>query len=203
MNRQSSARTLQVMGVLVFAVLSWRRAVSSDVPWWPSVLAAVALVAAIAAGVWWWSRRDDGKRRRTVTARPGWHTQAVWAEETLGASLAQLGASARKVRGGTRLTFAWSASGVEVWRGDDVLLSRPWSQVWTITATTGRAASTGNPAVELVTRESVRIVLVPTRRPDGGMLPASASQVDALVGELRAAREAAGSAVTPSHDGTS
>lgn len=203
MNRQSIARTLQAVGVLCFAVLSWRRAVSSEEPWWPPVLAAVVLVAAIAAGVWWWSRRDDGKRRRTVAARPGWHTQAVWAEETLGASLAQLGASARKVRGGTRLTFAWSASGVEVWRGDDVLLSRPWSQVWTITATTGRAASTGNPAVELVTRESVRIVLVPTRRPDGGMLPASPSQVDALVGELRAAREAAASAVTPSQDGVS
>ena len=191
MNRQSTARTLQVVGVLIFAVLSWRRAVTSDVPWWPSVLAAIVLVAAIAAGVWWWSRRDDGKRRRTVAARPGWHTQAVWAEETLGAALAQLGAPAGKLRGGTRLTFAWSASGVELWRGDDVLLSLPWSQVWTITRTTGRAASTGNPAVELVTPETVRVVVVPTRRPDGGMLPASAAQVDALVATLRDARRAA------------
>jgi len=190
-NRQSTARTLQVVGVLIFAVLSWRRAVTSDVPWWPSVLAAVVLVAVIAAGVWWWSRRDDGKRRRTVAARPGWHTQAVWAEETLGSALAQLGASAGKLRGGTRLTFAWSASGVELWRGDDVLLSLPWSQVWTITRTTGRAASTGNPAVELVTPETVRVVVVPTRRPDGGMLPASAAQVDALVATLRDARQAA------------
>ena len=191
MNRQSTARTLQVVGVLIFAVLSWRRAVTSDVPWWPSVLAAIVLAAAIAAGVWWWSRRDDGKRRRTVAARPGWHTQAVWAEETLGSALAQLGASAGKIRGGTRLTCAWSASGIELWRGDAVLLSLPWTQVWTITRTTGRAASTGNPAVELVTPETVRVVVVPTRRPDGGMLPASAAQVDALVATLRDARRAA------------
>ncbi|MBO3089415.1 hypothetical protein [Cellulomonas dongxiuzhuiae] len=191
MNRQSTARTLQVLGVLVFAVLSWRRAVSSDGPWWPSALAAVVLVAAIAAGVWWWSRRDDGRRRRTVAARPGWHTHAVWAEETLGASLAQLSAPAGKVRGGTRLTFAWSSSGVELWRGEAVLLSLPWTQVWTITSTTGRAASTGNPAVELVTPEAVRVVVVPTRRPDGGMLPASAAQVAGLVALLREARQAA------------
>ncbi|MCM0639539.1 hypothetical protein [Cellulomonas wangsupingiae] len=191
MNRQSTARTLQVVGVLVLVALSWRRAVSSEGSWWPSALVAVVLVAAIAAGVWWWSRRDDGKRRRTVAARPGWHTHAVWAEETLGASLAQLGAPDRKVRGGARLTFAWSASGVELWRGEAVLLRVPWSQVWTITRTTGRAASTGNPAVELVTPEAVRLVVVPTRRPDGGMLPASAAQVDGLVATLRDARQAA------------
>lgn len=191
MNRQSTSHALRILGVLILVVLAWRRSLTSDEPWWPAVLAGLALVAVIAAGVWWWSRRDDGVRTEAASARPGWRTQGVWADETLGAALTQLGASAGKVRGGTRLTFAWSASGVELWRGKAVVATLPWERVWTVTRTTGHAASTGNPAVEIVTRESVSLVLVPTRRPDGGMLPARAAQVDALVAELRGARESA------------
>ncbi|UZN03047.1 hypothetical protein [Cellulomonas sp. S1-8] len=201
MNQQSTSRALRVVGVLILAGLAWRKSLTSDEPWWPAVLATLVLVAVITAGVWWWSRRDDGVRKVAVGARPGWRTQAVWSDTTLGTALTQLGASAGKVRSGTRLTFAWSASDVELWRGQAVVATLPWDQVWTITRTTGYAASTGNPAVEIVTRETVRIVLVPTRRPDGGMLPASAAQVEALVAELQSAREAAEHA-TPTQPGS-
>jgi len=188
-NRQSTGLTLRILGVAAFAVLAWRKAITSDEPWWPPALAAVAVVALVVGGVWWWTRRADSTRRRAVAARPGWRTQAVWADATLGAALTQLGVTAGRIRGGTRLTLAWSSTEVQLWRGGTVLAALPWDRVWTITRTVGQAASTGNPAVELVTSETFRIVLVPTRRPDGGMLPATAAQVDALVGALREARQ--------------
>lgn len=197
MSTHRTSLALRITGVVILAVLAWRRAATSDEPWWPPALGAVAVVAAIVAGVWWWSRRDDGAQQRAAAARPGWRTQAVWADATLGAALAQLGAGGVKVRGGTKLTVAWSASEVELRRRDAVVATLPWHAVWTITRTVGHAASTGNPAVELVTRETVRLVLVPARRPDGGMLPATAAQVDALVGELRTARESAPAPAVP------
>lgn len=197
MNRRSTSMALLIVGVAAFAVAAWRKTVTSDEPWWPSWLGALAVVGAAALGVWWWTRRDDGTRRTAVAARPGWTTQAVWADSTLGDSLRTLGASTGKVRGGTRMTLAWSATELQLWRGQAVVLALPWEQVWTVTRTVGQAASTGNPAVELVTRESVRLVVVPARRPDGGMLPATNAQVDALVGVLREARQGTGTPAPP------
>lgn len=197
MNNQSASRILRIVGVVILVALAWRRAATSDEPWLPSVLGAVAVVGLVVAAVWWSGRRADGVRRQAVAARPGWRTQAVWADTTLGATLDQLGAAAGKVRGGTRLTLAWSTTEVQLWRGPTVLTSVPWDQVWTITRTVGQAASTGNPAVELVLRDTVRLVVVPARRPDGGMLPASAAQADILVEELRAARHAADAPAPP------
>ncbi|GIG40641.1 hypothetical protein [Cellulomonas phragmiteti] len=197
MNRQSTSLALRIVGVAAFAVVAWRKTVTSDEPWWPSWLGALAVIGAIVLGVWWWTRRDDGTRRAAVAARPGWTTRAVWADATLGDSLRTLGATPGKVRGGTRMTLAWSATELQLWRGQTVVLTLPWEQVWTITRTVGQAASTGNPAVELVTRESARFVVVPARRPDGGMLPATGAQVDALVGTLREARQGSGTSVPP------
>lgn len=188
MNRKSTSLALRIVGVTALAVAAWRKTVTSDEPWWPSWLGALAVVGAIVLGVWWWTRRDDGTRRKAVATRPGWTTQAVWADATLGETLRALGASAGKVRGGTRMTLAWSATDLQLWKGQDVVLTLPWDEIWTVTRTVGQAASTGNPAVELVTRESVRIVVVPARRPDGGMLPATGAQVDALVQTLREGR---------------
>lgn len=189
MNRRTTNLVLRVVGVAALAVAAWRKTLTSQEPWWPSWLGALAVVGAIVLGVWWWTRRDDRTRRETVAARPGWTTQAVWADVTLGDALRSLGASTGKVRGGTRMTLAWSADEVQLWRGEAVVVTLPWEQVWTITRTVGHAASTGNPAVEMVTRESVRLVVVPARRPDGGMLPATGAQVDALVGALREGRQ--------------
>lgn len=189
MKNRHTARTLQIVGVVCLVLASWRKTTASGDGIWSTVLLAIALLAVIGGGVWWWTRRDDTARKQTVADRPGWRTQAVWADATLGAALAQLGVTAGKIRGGTRLTFAWSATEAQLWRGGTVLAAVPWGDVLTVTRTIGQAASTGNPAIELITRATVRIVLVPTRRPDGGMLPASAAQVDALVAQLRELRQ--------------
>ena len=191
MSRRPGARALQTTGVMTFVVLGVRKAIRPDDPWLPSTLGALVIVGAVIAVVWLWSRRADRTGRGANAARPGWRTHAVWADETLGDTLARLGSTADKVRGGTRLTLAWSGTSLEIARGSTVAARVPWPQVWTITRTEGYAASTGNPAVEIVTRGHARFIVVPARRPEGGMLPASATQVDSLVAELRSAREGA------------
>ncbi len=197
MSNRTGPRALQIVGLLTLITLGVRKAATSDEPWLPPTLGAVAVIGLTVLGFWLWTRRADRIDRETHAARPGWHTRTVWADESLGATLTGLGASVGKVRGGTRLTLAWTATTLEIRRGANVAATVPWSRVWTITRTTGRARSSGNPAVELITREHARFVLVPARRPDGGMLPASATQVDALVAELRAVREAASVQSTP------
>lgn len=198
MSNRTRSTILQVVGVAALAFAAWRRLVArGDGDVGSIVLVAVLLLVVIGGGVWLWSRRDDSARKQVVAARPGWRTQAVWADATLGATLAALGAAAGKVRGGTRLTLAWSVTHVEVWRGEAVLTSLPWHDVVAIRRTIGQAASTGNPAVELVTGSGASVVVVPTRTPAGGMLPASGGRVDELVGELSAARDAAAARQAP------
>lgn len=192
MNRASVGRVVRVLAVTVLVAAAWRRAATAQEPWWPSVLLALVIVGAVVGGVWWWSRRDDESRGRAVAARAGWQTQAAWADAALGPALTRLGADAGRIRGGTRVTLAWSATEAQLWRGHTVLAELRWDQVWTISRTVGHAASSGNPAVELVTRDLVPLVVVPTRRPDGGMLPATRSQVDDLVQSLREVRNADG-----------
>ena len=188
---------LRVLGVLMLVVLAWRRAAASDSSDALSWVGAAVVIGLVVLGVWWWTHRADQASRGVGAARPGWRTQVVWADETLASALTQLGVTARKMRGGTRLTLAWSGPEVELWRGAALLVTLPWTQVRTITRTTGRAASTGNPAVELVTHDSVALVVVPTRQPAGGMLPATAQQVDGLVTDLRTAREVGAASSTP------
>lgn len=180
------------MGVGVLVWLAWRRSAGSDDPWWLIALVAVALIGAVVGVVWFGARRDRVRRLRLGASQPGLVTHAVWADTTLAQGLRELEVDPGTVRSGTRLTLGWSATDVEIWRGDRRVAAVPWDQVWTITATKGRAASTPNPAVELITRLAVRLVLVPARRSEGGLLPARASGVEALVGRLRAARAAAG-----------
>lgn len=186
MNRAKVA--LRAVAVLV--LLAWRRAAASGGAAVPGIVAGLVVVAVVVGVFWLTSQRADTARRQVVAARPGWLTQAVWADTSLGAEIGRLtGGTSVSLRGGTRMTLAWSPSHVQLWRGEAVVASVPWEQVRDVTRTVGNAASTGNPAVELTTQEGARLVVVPTRRPDVGMLPAGAAQVDGLVGRLRAARE--------------
>lgn len=197
MRNRWTTQLLPTLGVLLLALAAWRRAAQRGDDPLAGVLVGAALVLVVGGVVWWRSRRDDGDRARVTATRPGWSTQAVWADATAGGALRELGALAGKVRGGTRLTLAWSGMQVQVWRGEDVLTTLPWSRVVAVGRTVGHAASTGNPAVELVTDLGVRLVVVPTRGPGGGMLPAPGARVDELVARLRAAREAASAGRTP------
>lgn len=191
MRRSASGLVLRVLGVGVLVWLAWRRSARSDDPWWLVALVAVALVGVVVGMVWFGARRDRARRTRLGASRPGLTTHAVWADTTLAQGLRELEVDPGTIRSGTRLTLGWSATDVQIWRGDRQVAAVGWDQVWTITPTTGRAASTPNPAIELVTRLGVRLVLVPARRPDGGPLPARAAGAEALVGRLRAARAAA------------
>ncbi|MBO3089414.1 hypothetical protein [Cellulomonas dongxiuzhuiae] len=193
MTWQSARAALTTVGVLILVVLAGYWIARSPEPSW-SLLALVVVVGGPVGWFWWKARRDDRARREAAAARPGRRTHAVWADEHLESALADLGATAGGLPGGTRLTLAWSPSGVELWRGRVVLTTLPWTQVATIGRTIGRAASAGNPAVALVTTEAVRLVLVPARHPDGGMLPARVAQVDALAIELEEARNPAADA---------
>lgn len=190
MRRSASGLVLRVLGVGVLVWLAWRRSARSHDPWWLVALAAIALVGVVVGAVWWGARRDSARRARLGASRPGLTTHAVWADTTLAQGLRDLEVDPGTIRTGTRLTLAWSTTDVQIWRGDQQVAAVGWDQVWTITPTTGRAASTPNPAIEMVTRLGVRLVLIPARRPDGGLLPARAAGVEMLVGRLRAARAA-------------
>jgi len=179
---------LRVVGVGVLVWLAWRRGVPEGVPGWVVAVVAGVLVGVVVAVAWFGARRERGHRSRVAVARPGLVTHGGWADASLAEGLRELEVDPGSLRTGSRVTLAWSDARVELLRGERVVAAVPWDQVWTISATTGRASSSSNPAVELVTRLGVRLVIVPARRPDGGLLPARTSDVDALVERLRGAR---------------
>lgn len=191
MRARRTSLALRAVGVGLLVWLAWRRGMPAGVPGWVVAVVAAALIGVVVAVAWFGARRERGRRSRRAAARPGFVSHAAWADASLAEALRELEVDPGAIRTGSRLTLAWSAAHVELLRGERVVATVPWDQVWTISATTGRASSSSNPAVELVTRLGARLVVVPARRPDGGLLPARASDVDALVVRLRDARRAA------------
>ena len=188
MRARRTGFALRVLGVGLLAWLAWRRGMPEGVPGWVVAVVAVVLVGVVVAVAWLGARRERRRRGRLAVARPGFVTHAGWADASLAEGLRELEVDPGSIRTGSRLALAWSDARVELVRGERVVAAVPWDQVWTISATTGRASSSSNPAVELITRLGVRLVVVPARRPDGGLLPARAADVDALVARLRDAR---------------
>ncbi len=188
MRARRTSFALRLVGVGVLVWLAWRRGAPEGVPGWVVAVVAGVLVGVVVAVAWFGARRERGRRSRVAVARPGLVTHGGWADASLAEGLRELEVDPGSLQTGSRVTLAWSDAQVELLRGRSVVAAVPWDQVWTISATTGRASSSSNPAVELVTRLGVRLVIVPARRPDGGLLPARTSDVDALVERLRGAR---------------
>lgn len=188
MRARGTSFALRAVGVALLVWLAWRRGMPEGVPGWVVAVVAAVLVGVVMAVAWSGARRERGRRSRLAAVRPGLVTHAGWADASLSEALRELEVDPGSLRTGSRLTLAWSDAQLELVRGERVVAAVPWDQVWTISATTGRASSSSNRAVELVTRLGVRLVVVPARRPDGGLLPARAADVDALVARLREAR---------------
>ncbi|MGN8244444.1 hypothetical protein ACTHAM_001347 [Cellulomonas soli] len=191
MTRQRWGLLLSTLGVIALSANAWRRLATSDGDPVLIVLVSLLIVVLIVAGIVLAARRDSGRRRAAATARPGWSTQAVWSEAGLRDALLAQGWYIERLRpgGGTRLTLAWSGEGIELWRKADVLLGLSWPEIAAITPTTGLSGGAVRPAVAVSTTAGAQLVLVPTAKPDGGLLPASAAAVDALVHTLRAVRD--------------
>jgi hypothetical protein len=188
---------LMIVGVLGLAVAAWSRLLHGRDRADPRLvlLVAAGVVVLICAGLWWWSRRSGTRQTTIAAARPGWSLHEVWADESLQASLAQhgVGEPGMRASGGTRLTLAWSTSGVALWRGNrrspHEVASLPWSAVAAVTGGVGYAASSARPAVVVRTRSGVELVVVPAARATGGLLPAGGTQVEQLVTKLQEARD--------------
>lgn len=198
--RPALGRALMVLGVVALSAVAWRRLLRDDPDALPvpvTVGIAVAVVAGVVAFMWWRGRRAAGAQRAITAQRPGWALHQVWAGSTLSSQLVQQGVWEPRMSptGGTRLTLAWSAGGIELWRGarrPRVVVSLPWAAVASVREGAAFAASSSRPAVVIATVADAELVVVPAARPTGSMLPASAKATAALVGQLRAARDLTG-----------
>lgn len=183
---------LGAVGVVALSVAAWRRTLtqpSSDLPL--TIAVSVLVVGAVVGFVALGARRDAARRRAAAAARPDWSTWAVWSDAGLAGELRRQGWHVERLRpsGGSRLTLAWSGTGVELWRGADVLVELDWGQVASVTTATGQAGGATRPAVCLTTDAGAQLVLVPTAKQEGGVAPASPRAVTALVERVRAVRD--------------
>ena len=186
---------LSVVGVGLLVVAEWQRLLRDRGRVDPVLVVLMAAGVLVLIGVvfGWFVRRGRSRHRVVAGLRPGWTLHEVWADESLGRELVAQGVWERGMSpsGGTRLTLAWSAPGVELWRGGRApraVLSLPWQAVASITEGSGHAASSARPALVVSTVAHATLVLVPCSRPSGGVLPAGAAQVGRLVAAMRAAR---------------
>lgn len=193
MTRRRWATALTAVGVVALSVAVWRRLLSTPGDPLPVVLGAVLVIVVVVGVIARAARRDDVARRAAAADRPGWSTWAVWSDAALGVELRRQGWHVERLRpgGGSRLTLAWSAAGVELWRGGDVLVELPWDDVAAVTVATGNAAGAVRAAVCLSGSGDSRLVLVPAARPTGGLAPAGPRVVAGLVARLRAVRDLA------------
>lgn len=122
-----------------------------------------------------------------VPGPSGWRTRAVRADARLGDTLRGAGTRADGVRRGTRLTLAWSATHLELWRADgDVLVSYRWRDVGVpcLSHAVARWPRGRQAAVGLSVPGLPWLLVAPTHRPAGGHRTARPEDVDALVTEL-------------------
>jgi hypothetical protein len=188
-------RVLGVVGVALLVIAEWRRLMRERGQVDPVLVAVVTVgvLVVIAVVLWWFVRRSRSRHTAVAGLRPGWSLHEVWADESLGRELVEQGVWEQGIgpAGGTRLTLTWSGSGLELWRGGRTpheVLSLPWRAVASVTKGSGHATSGARPAVVVQTVGGATLVLVPSARASGGVLPARAAQVSALVGALRANR---------------
>jgi hypothetical protein len=188
-----AGRVLTVVAVVAFSLLGWRKLLRGETDVRVVAAGIVVVLGAIALGFWLSVRRSQARHHAVAARRPGWRLHDVWADWSLSGELMRIGLWERRLFGGSRLTLAWSPGGAELWRGraraPREVVSVPWAAVASVTTGRGHAGSTERPAVVVALDAGARLVLVPARRALGGVLPADAGDVDALVRELRAARD--------------
>ncbi|NMM18061.1 MAG: hypothetical protein HHJ14_13360 [Cellulomonas sp.] len=189
------AMALGVVGAGLLVVAEWQRLLRDRGRVDPLLVVLMAAGVLVLIGVvfGWFVRRGRLRHRVVAGLRPGWTLHEVWADESLGRGLVAQGVWERglSLAGGTRFTLAWSASGVELWRGGRApheVLSLPWHAIASVTEGSGYAASSARPAVVVSTVAHATLVLVPCARLSGGVLPAGAAQVGGLVAAMRSAR---------------
>ena len=189
------ATGLSAVGVGLLVVAEWQRLLRDRGRVDPLLVVLMAAGVLVLIGVvfGWFVRRGRSRHRVVAGLRPGWTLHEVWADESLGRELVAQGVWERgmSLAGGTRFTLAWSASGVELWRGGRApheVLSLPWHAIASVTEGSGYAASSARPAVVVSTVAHATLVLVPCARLSGGVLPAGAAQVGGLVAAMRSAR---------------
>jgi len=204
MNRDSmAAKVVAAAAVLSVSAIVWvglLRPGTDGTSGAGAYLVAVLLVGIVIGLVWWRGLRAAAGARTVADARPGWRTHQTWADASLADQLAVQGIWEKRMKqaGGTRLTMAWSAGGLELWRGaraPRTVLSVPWAHVASVSVGSGNAASTARPAVAVTTVAGACLILVPARTPGGALLPAPPAVVADLVATLRTARDAATSAL--------
>ncbi|MDO8122249.1 hypothetical protein Q6346_13105 [Isoptericola sp. b490] len=166
-----------VAAMLVMLVHSWWRGDALAVP----LLVTAVLTVGMVVGFREWGRRSTAARSALATERPGWTLHGVWADVSLREALGIRGLELRK---GTRLTLAWTAQEVAIWRGSETVICLPWSQIAAVDVTMGSASERQNPAVRFTTAEGTRLLLVAMRRPEGSLFPASRGGTEELATEL-------------------
>lgn len=153
--------------------------------------AAVALTAVVAA------RRGDRTATRHATVRARRRKAEVievWGAVGLRDALAAEGARRGTVhrRRATPMSLTVGAEGLELWSGaaePELVHSLRWPAVAGVAEGAGASgADRARPAVVLVTRSGNRLVLLPARRPSGGVRTAASADVRALVARLEEMR---------------
>ena len=127
---------LSVVGVGLLVVAEWQRLLRDRGRVDPVLVVLMAAGVLVLIGVvfGWFVRRGRSRHRVVAGLRPGWTLHEVWADESLGRELVAQGVWERGMSpsGGTRLTLAWSAPWVELWRGGRApraVLSLPWQEI--------------------------------------------------------------------------
>lgn len=183
------------IGVIILSLLAWSKLGRMN---GAEIAVAVGVTVLVIGGVFVWAKsrdRDATKGQSTVgTELEGWTLHQAWAASTLGAALTAHGTPepGMSAAGGTRLTLAWSASGVSLWRSGrqpHQVVTLGWAEVAAVGEGMGEAASSPRPAIVIQTATGVELTVVPTAKPGGGLLPASRATVQQLVADLRAARD--------------
>lgn len=183
------------IGVIILSLLAWSKLGRMS---GPEIAVGAVVTVLVIGGVVVWVKlrdRDATKGQSTVGAElEGWTLHQAWAASTLGDALAAHGSPEPKMSaaGGTRLTLAWSASGVSLWRAGrrpHQIVNLAWAEVAAVVEGMGEAASSPRPAIVIQTVAGVELTVVPTAKPAGGLLPASRAAVQQLVADLDTARD--------------
>ncbi|MGV8967391.1 MAG: hypothetical protein ACOH2F_14060 [Cellulomonas sp.] len=192
--RRRVAKFLLVVGVLAFLVAALTRfARPGDLGLVGVLIAVVVVVVLIAAIVGWTVGRTALRERAVRAERPGWELLAVASSAELPEGLLAAGRweSGLSATGGTPLTLAVSAAGVELWRGGRTprsVVALPWDRIAAVQVGRGTISLVAHPALAVHTVDGAELTVLPaTGR--GGLLPGGGSAVEALVERLRAVRD--------------
>ncbi|WP_407341326.1 hypothetical protein [Pengzhenrongella phosphoraccumulans] len=188
------AMALSLVGVLALVVAALMRLARPGSLGLAGVLIAAVVVVVLIAAILGWTLGRTALRERAVRAeRPGWELLAVASTAELPGALLAAGRweSGLSAGGGTPLTLAVSAAGVELWLGGRTprsVVALPWDRIAAVQSGRGTIGMRARPALAVHTFDGAELTVLPLSSPSG-LLPGGASDVDALVARLRTARD--------------